>query len=159
MFFTFICSNICCTVGICLALLGTILLYYAQILALGGAQALDWQYLAANGGAMNPALAKVAFCFLFVGYGTKVGLATVYRNLQAMAADGEIDVLRTDDGESVYRACSTGHHHHLVCRECGRTVEIDGPAVERWAATVSAAHGFTEVTHSVEIFGRCRDCS
>lgn len=91
--------------------------------------------------------------------GTKVGLATVYRNLQAMAADGEIDALRTDDGESVYRACSTGHHHHLVCRECGRTVEIDGPAVERWAATVSAAHGFTEVTHSVEIFGRCRDCS
>ncbi|MBC7309220.1 MAG: transcriptional repressor, partial [Tetrasphaera sp.] len=48
------------------------------------------------------------------GSGTKVGLATVYRNLQAMAADGEVDVLRTDDGESVYRACSTGHHHHLV---------------------------------------------
>ncbi len=67
-----------CTVGICLALLGTILLYYAQILALGGAQALDWQYLAANSGAMNPALAKVAFCFLFVGYGTKVGLAPMH---------------------------------------------------------------------------------
>ena len=90
--------------------------------------------------------------------GTRVGLATVYRNLQAMAADGEIDVLRTDDGESVYRACSTGHHHHLVCRDCGRTVEIDGPAVERWAATVSAEHGFTDVTHTVEIFGRCGDC-
>lgn len=91
--------------------------------------------------------------------GTKVGLATVYRNLQAMAIDGEIDVLRTDEGESVYRACSTGHHHHLVCRECGRTVEIDGPAVERWAATVSAQHGFTDVTHTLEIFGRCSDCS
>ncbi|NLW99110.1 MAG: transcriptional repressor [Actinomycetales bacterium] len=92
------------------------------------------------------------------GSGTKVGLATVYRNLQAMAADGEVDVLRTDDGESVYRACSTGHHHHLVCRECGRTVEIDGPAVERWAAKVSAEHGFTDVTHTLEIFGRCGDC-
>jgi Fur family ferric uptake transcriptional regulator len=91
--------------------------------------------------------------------GTRVGLATIYRNLQAMATDGEIDVLRTDDGESVYRACSTGHHHHLVCRECGRTVEIDGPAVERWAATVSAEHGFTDVTHTVEIFGRCGDCA
>ena len=90
--------------------------------------------------------------------GTKVGLATVYRNLQAMAADGDIDVLRTDDGESVYRACSTGHHHHLVCRDCGRTVEIDGPAVERWAATVAEDHGFTDVTHTVEIFGRCPDC-
>ena len=91
--------------------------------------------------------------------GTKVGLATVYRNLQAMAADGDIDVLRTDDGESVYRACSTGHHHHLVCRDCGRTVEIDGPAVERWAATVSAEHGFTDVTHTLEIFGRGADCA
>ena len=91
--------------------------------------------------------------------GTKVGLATVYRNLQAMAADGDIDVLRTDDGESVYRACSSGHHHHLVCRECGRTIEIDGPAVEHWAATVARDHGFTDVTHTLEIFGRCRDCS
>lgn len=91
--------------------------------------------------------------------GAKVGLATVYRNLQAMAADGEIDVLRTADGESVYRACSRGHHHHLVCRECGRTVEIDGPAVERWAAAMSSEHGFTDVTHTVEIFGRCAACS
>ena len=62
--------------------------------------------------------------------GDKVGLATVYRNLQAMAADGEIDMLRTDEGEAVYRACSTGHHHHLVCRVCGRTVEVEGPTVE-----------------------------
>lgn len=91
--------------------------------------------------------------------GTKVGLATVYRNLQAMVADGEIDVLRTDDGEALYRACSTGHHHHLVCRECGHTIEIEGPGVERWAAGVSADHGFTDVEHTLEIFGRCRDCA
>lgn len=91
--------------------------------------------------------------------GTKVGLATVYRNLQAMAADGDVDVLRTDDGESVYRACSTGHHHHLVCRDCGHTVEIAGPAVERWAASVAEENGFTDITHTLEIFGRCADCS
>jgi Fur family transcriptional regulator, ferric uptake regulator len=91
--------------------------------------------------------------------GDKVGLATVYRNLQAMAADGEIDMLRTDEGEAVYRACSTGHHHHLVCRVCGRTVEVEGPAVESWAHRVSAEHGFTEVRHTLEIFGTCADCS
>lgn len=96
---------------------------------------------------------------LLADSGAKVGLATVYRNLQAMATDGEIDVLRTADGESVYRACSSGHHHHLVCRECGRTVEVDGPAVERWAAAMSSEHGFTDVTHTVEIFGRCGPCS
>ena len=91
--------------------------------------------------------------------GDKVGLATVYRNLQAMAADGEIDMLRTDDGEAVYRACSTGHHHHLVCRDCGRTVEVEGPTVEAWATRVSAEHGFTDVHHTLEIFGTCAGCS
>ena len=91
--------------------------------------------------------------------GDKVGLATVYRNLQAMAADGEIDMLRTAEGEAVYRACSTGHHHHLVCRRCGRTVEVAGLAVESWARSVSAEHGFTEVDHTVEIFGLCGPCS
>ena len=91
--------------------------------------------------------------------GDKVGLATVYRNLQAMAADGEIDMLRTDEGEAVYRACSTGHHHHLVCRVCGRTVEVEGPTVEAWATRVSAEHGFTEVRHTLEIFGTCETCS
>jgi Fur family transcriptional regulator, ferric uptake regulator len=91
--------------------------------------------------------------------GDKVGLATVYRNLQAMAADGEIDMLRTDEGEAVYRACSTGHHHHLVCRVCGRTVEVEGPTVEAWATRVSAEHGFTEVRHTLEIFGTCASCS
>ncbi|TQJ51269.1 Fur family transcriptional regulator [Phycicoccus sp. SLBN-51] len=91
--------------------------------------------------------------------GEKVGLATVYRTLQQMAADGSIDMLRTAEGEAVYRACSTGHHHHLVCRECGRTVEVEGPAVERWATKVSEEHGFRDVQHTLEIFGTCADCS
>jgi Fur family ferric uptake transcriptional regulator len=92
--------------------------------------------------------------------GTKIGLTTVYRALQALSESGEVDVLRTDDGESVYRACRTGeHHHHLVCRACGRTVEVAGPAVERWAEAVGAEHGFVDVTHTVEIFGTCASCA
>lgn len=67
-----------CTVGICLALLGTVILYYAQLSSLGGAQALDWTYLALHGGALNPVFTKLAFCFLFVGYGTKIGLAPMH---------------------------------------------------------------------------------
>ncbi|GAA3812652.1 transcriptional repressor [Sphaerisporangium flaviroseum] len=93
-------------------------------------------------------------------HGAKIGLTTVYRALQALADAGHIDVLRTDDGESVYRACVTGgHHHHLVCRRCGRTVEVAGPAVERWADAVGAEHGFTAITHTVEVFGTCPSCS
>nr|WP_169312956.1 Fur family transcriptional regulator [Intrasporangium calvum] len=90
--------------------------------------------------------------------GEGVGLATVYRALQAMVEAGTVDVLRTDEGEAVYRACSTHHHHHLVCRECGRTVEVEGPAVEQWTDRVAAQHGFSDVTHTLEIFGTCDDC-
>jgi Fur family ferric uptake transcriptional regulator len=91
--------------------------------------------------------------------GEGVGLATVYRTLQTMVEAGTVDVLRTDDGEAVYRSCSTHHHHHLVCRSCGRTVEVEGPAVETWSDRVAAEHGFTDVTHTLEIFGTCADCA
>lgn len=92
--------------------------------------------------------------------GTRVGLATVYRNLQAMAAEGEVDVIRTADGEAVYRACETAqHHHHVVCRSCGLTVEVTGDAVERWADAVAAEHGFTQVRHTLEIEGLCAGCA
>jgi Fur family ferric uptake transcriptional regulator len=92
--------------------------------------------------------------------GDSVGLTTVYRHLQALADAGEVDVLRTGDGEAVYRRCAVDdHHHHLVCRSCGATVEVTGPAVETWAAQVAAEHGFRDVSHTVEVFGTCRDCT
>jgi Fur family ferric uptake transcriptional regulator len=92
--------------------------------------------------------------------GAGIGLTTVYRHLQALADAGEVDTLRTKDGETVYRRCATGrHHHHLVCRSCGRTVEVEGPAVERWAAEVARQHGFRDVAHTLEVFGTCAACS
>ena len=90
--------------------------------------------------------------------GERVGLSTVYRTLQALADGDEIDSLRTEAGESIYRRCSTSHHHHLVCRSCGATVEIEGPAVEKWTRSVAAAHGYSDVSHTLEIFGTCGDC-
>lgn len=92
--------------------------------------------------------------------GASVGLTTVYRHLQALSDAGQVDVLRTDDGEAVYRRCPTdAHHHHLVCRSCGRSVEVEGPEVEAWASTIAARHGFTEVSHTVEVFGTCPACT
>lgn len=90
--------------------------------------------------------------------GDNVGLSTVYRTLQALADGGEVDVLRTEDGEALYRRCSERHHHHLVCRSCGRTVEVAGPTVESWADAVAAEHGFADVSHTLEIFGTCPSC-
>jgi Fur family transcriptional regulator, ferric uptake regulator len=91
--------------------------------------------------------------------GEGIGLTTVYRTLQSLADAGEIDVLRTDTGEAIYRRCSSHHHHHLVCRTCGHTVEVEGPAVERWAERVAAENGFSHVSHTVEIFGTCERCA
>jgi Fur family transcriptional regulator, ferric uptake regulator len=90
--------------------------------------------------------------------GDNVGLSTVYRALQAMADAGELDTLRSEAGEAVYRRCSGSHHHHLVCRSCGATVEVEGPTVERWTRDVAAAHGYADVSHTLEIFGTCAEC-
>ncbi|NTW39675.1 MAG: transcriptional repressor [Cellulomonadaceae bacterium] len=91
--------------------------------------------------------------------GEGIGLATVYRTLQSLADGGEVDVLRTSEGEAVYRRCERReHHHHLVCRVCGRTVEIDGPGVEAWADQVGATHGFGDIEHTVELTGTCTTC-
>jgi Fur family ferric uptake transcriptional regulator len=84
----------------------------------------------------------------------------VYRNLQALAAAGEVDVLRTSEGEAIYRQCGTGeHHHHLVCTRCGNSVEVASDEIEAWAARVAKHHGFTPVDHTAEVFGICSECS
>jgi Fur family ferric uptake transcriptional regulator len=91
--------------------------------------------------------------------GENIGLTTVYRALQSMSAAGLVDTLRTDTGESVYRRCSEDHHHHLVCRTCGSAVEVSGcREIEAWAAEVAAEHGFSDVNHTIEIFGTCSQC-
>jgi len=90
--------------------------------------------------------------------GDSVGLATVYRTLQKLVDADEVDMLRTEDGEAIYRRCSDSHHHHLVCRSCGATIEVEGPAVERWSRAVAAEHGYSEVSHTLEIFGTCPAC-
>jgi Fur family transcriptional regulator, ferric uptake regulator len=92
--------------------------------------------------------------------GSPIGLATVYRALASLAVEGEADSLQSPEGEALYRACvSTGHHHHLICRRCGLTVEISADPVEEWAQQVAAANGFTEPQHVVDVFGLCRSCS
>ena len=91
---------------------------------------------------------------------TKIGLATVYRALANLAQAGDADTLQSEEGEALYRACEThGHHHHLICRRCGHTVEIEASPVEEWARSVAQANGFTEAEHAVEIFGLCADCT
>jgi Fur family transcriptional regulator, ferric uptake regulator len=91
-------------------------------------------------------------------HGSTIGLATVYRTLADLAEAGEADVLTSKDGELLYRACTTSHHHHLICRACGLTVEIEAKKVESWADQVAEAHGFAEPSHNIDIFGICAAC-
>jgi Fur family ferric uptake transcriptional regulator len=92
--------------------------------------------------------------------GEHVGLATVYRHLQALSEQGSVDAIRDASGETLYRQCGTSvHHHHLTCRTCGRSVEVEGRAVEQWAERVASEAGFTDVGHTVELFGLCPECA
>jgi len=92
--------------------------------------------------------------------GEKVSLATVYRVLQSHQEDGLVDVLRPDDGEAIFRLCEREeHHHHLVCRSCGLTVEFEAPDIEDWATKLASEHNFTDVRHTLEIFGLCATCA
>ena len=93
--------------------------------------------------------------------GERIGLTTVYRHLALLADTDRADVVHTAEGEAQYRLCGQGdeaegeHHHHLVCRECGRSVEVSGPEVEGWADRVADRAGYTAITHTVELFGLC----
>ncbi|MDH2429174.1 Fur family transcriptional regulator [Sphaerisporangium sp. TRM90804] len=92
--------------------------------------------------------------------GESVGLTTVYRHLQVLSERAVVDAIRDENGETLYRRCATGrHHHHVTCRSCGRSVEVEGTAVERWADRVAAEAGFVDVDHTVEIFGVCPACA
>ena len=90
--------------------------------------------------------------------GETIGLTTVYRTLQALADADEVDVMRLPGGEHLYRRCSDTHHHHLVCRTCGATVEVEGPAVESWTTKIAAQYGYSDVSHTLELFGTCGTC-
>ena len=91
--------------------------------------------------------------------GQTVGLATVYRNLQILTEAGELDSLRSEEGETLYRRCAARrHHHHLVCTKCGRSEEVEGGPVERWAEAVASRYGYELVAHDAEVYGICRAC-
>ena len=98
--------------------------------------------------------------------GARIGLTTVYRHLALLADTDRADVVHTAEGEAQYRLCGPRgtevpgeHHHHIVCRVCGRSVEVSGPEVEAWADRVAAAAGYTDITHTVELFGLCPEHS
>ena len=90
------------------------------------------------------------------------GFASAQEVYRLMQREGQIigltTVYRREDGEAIYRLCGESHHHHLVCKSCGTTIEIEGGAIEKWAKKIAEDHGFREVGHTAEIFGLCKKC-
>lgn len=91
--------------------------------------------------------------------GTTIGLATVYRALGSLAESGEADSLQSPEGENLFRSCvMESHHHHLICRSCGDTRELEASVIEEWSREVASRYGFAEVEHVVDLFGLCERC-
>ncbi len=87
-----------------------------------------------------------------------LGLVTVYRTLDLLAALGFVRRIHTDDGCHGYAAASRGHHHHLTCQRCGATVEFEGCDLSELLARVSQETGYTIENHLLTLVGLCSMC-
>lgn len=96
---------------------------------------------------------------LIIKDGGQISLATVYTQLRKLVESKDVDIVMTDRGESLYRRCVVDvHHHHLACRNCGATVEVDAPQLEKWASEIATKNGFQELRHVIELNGICQKC-
>lgn len=91
---------------------------------------------------------------------TRIGLATVYRILHTLAEQKIAETQRAEDGETLYRLCTTpGHRHYLLCRRCGRAVGFTAADVELHTSQLAQQHRYTDVTHHVDLYGTCPRCA
>ena len=91
--------------------------------------------------------------------GGEVALATVYSQLKKLSDARLVDVVMTDRGEALYRRCvDDSHHHHLACRTCGATIEVDAPELERWARDIGERFAYADLRHVLELNGTCPSC-
>jgi len=93
------------------------------------------------------------------GAHAKVSLSTVYRTLEHLLSKGEVTVRVDPAGESTYMTCEPEHHHHhAICRICGKVDDVDCTAIEQFSDSLRALHGFELDEHTMEFFGRCKAC-
>lgn len=88
----------------------------------------------------------------------KVGRATVYRTLKILVESGVLCRVLLEDGELHYQLSFQGHHHHLLCVQCGSSQDLTGCDIEDVLISTSARHGFELSGHWLEVYGRCREC-
>ena len=87
-----------------------------------------------------------------------VGRATVYRSLKILVEAGVLCRVLLEDGNLHYQLSHRGHHHHILCVECGASEDLLGCDIDDLLRQVSAAHEFQLSGHWLEVYGRCRSC-
>jgi Fur family transcriptional regulator, ferric uptake regulator len=90
--------------------------------------------------------------------GEPVGLATVYRTLGLLSEHDVVDEFAHRPGETCYRVCGEGHHHHLVCARCHGIAELEGCELDEWLVKAAREHGFQPTAHTLEVVGLCAAC-
>ena len=88
----------------------------------------------------------------------KVSLSTVYRTLDLLEEKGEASSRVDERGEATYVLCAPTHHHHAICRTCGKVEDLACEALERIASELRSHHGFELDDHEMEFFGKCASC-
>jgi len=85
-----------------------------------------------------------------------LGRATIFRSLKLLVETGGVLL---EDGDLHYQLSHRGHHHHLLCVECGSSQDLVGCDIEELLQQTSTSHGFELSGHWLEVYGRCRSCS
>ena len=89
----------------------------------------------------------------------KIGRATVFRTLDLLAEQGALERLDLPNGEHAYVACAPqDHHHHVVCRNCGASAEVDDNGLQAVVRQIGAQSGYRIEDHRLELYGLCPTC-
>lgn len=98
--------------------------------------------------------------------GHEVPLSSIYRTLAVLEEAGVVAHHLGAKGLTRFELAEwlTGHHHHLVCIDCGSVIDIDLPAVKEetvrsLVSEIAAEASFEAVDHTLEIEGRCSHCA
>lgn len=89
----------------------------------------------------------------------RVSVATVYRTMKLLSDCGLVHARNFGDGQTRYEAAAGRHHHdHLICTRCGLIVEFENDRIEALQDAVARKHGFSVISHKMELYGLCRNC-
>lgn len=92
--------------------------------------------------------------------GRRPSTATVYRAVAALEMNGFVERVGISDGSALYAWCEAGgHHHHVVCEQCGRIERIECPLRAPTSGGAAAPDGFVVTRHEVAFYGICPTCA